>query len=140
MTYTPQNFLQIAFPDFNVRHIFVAKLRLVIFIGFWLFTTLYFPSLLWFEQPIVLLVCLTFCLTCLCYIMIHRGIYPLFFFILELMADVTAHTILIYISGGAYSNLYVLYLMYAIAGGIFFNIRVSMIIGVIVVTFYSSFL
>ena len=140
MTYTPQNFLQIAFPDFNVRHIFVAKLRLVIFIGFWLFTTLYFPSLLWFEQPIVLLICLTFCVTCLCYILIHRGVYPLFFFIVELTADVTAHTTLIYISGGVYSNLYVIYLMYAIAGGIFFNIRVSLIIAAIIIVFYSSFL
>jgi signal transduction histidine kinase len=140
MDYSPQNFLRITFPAFNVRHIFIAKLRLLVFLGFWVFTLIYFPSLLWFEQPIVLLVCLTFCITCLCYILIHRGVYPLFFFIIELVADVVAHTILIYISGGAYSNLYVVYLMYAIAAGIFFNIRVTVIVSILAITAYSSLL
>lgn len=128
------------FQDFTARHVFTAKLRLVIIVGFWALISIFYPWILTLDQPIMLLISLTFVLTTVCYFFILRGVAPVFFFILELVADVAAQTVLIYLTGGAKSNFYTIYIIYCAAGGLFYNYRVSLVISAIILTFYSSLL
>lgn len=133
-------FLDFRFQDFTARHVFTAKLRLVIIIGFWGLISFFYPWILTLEQPIMLIISLTFVLTTVCYFFILRGIAPVFFFILELVADVAAQTVLVYLTGGAKSNFYTIYIIYCAAGGLFYNYRVSVVISAIILTCYSSLL
>lgn len=134
---TPK-FLDFRFQDFTARHVFTAKLRLVIIVGFWGLISFFYPWILTLDQPIMLLISLTFVLTTLCYFFILRGVAPVFFFILELVADVAAQTVLVYLTGGAKSNFYTIYIIYCAAGGLFYNYRVSLVISAIILTFYST--
>lgn len=136
---TPK-FLDFRFQDFTARHVFTAKLRLVIIVGFWALISIFYPWILTLDQPIMLLISLTFVLTTVCYFFILRGVAPVFFFILELVADVAAQTVLVYLTGGAKSNFFTIYIIYCAAGGLFYNYRVSLVISVIILTFYSYLL
>jgi len=133
-------FLDFRFQDFTARHVFTAKLRLVIIIGFWGLVAGFYPWILTLDQPIMLIISLTFVMTTVCYFFILRGIAPVFFFILELVADVVAQTVLVYLTGGEKSNFYTIYIIYCAAGGLFYNYRVSVVISAIILTFYSSLL
>lgn len=140
MHYSPHALLDLRYPDFTARHVFTAKLRLVILVGFWLTCVLLYPGLLTLKQPIMLIISLTFVMTTISYFFILKGILPLFFFILELVADVMAHTVLVYITGGPQSNYFTIYIIYCAAGGLFYNYRVSIVISIIVLSFYSALL
>ncbi|HSA59768.1 MAG TPA: GAF domain-containing sensor histidine kinase [bacterium] len=133
-------FLDFRFQDFTARHVFTAKLRLVIIIGFWGLVSGFYPWILTLDQPIMLIISLTFVMTTVCYFFILRGVAPVFFFILELVADVAAQTVLVYLTGGEKSNFYTIYIIYCAAGGLFYNYRVSVVISVIILSFYSSLL
>ncbi|HEX5036673.1 MAG TPA: GAF domain-containing sensor histidine kinase [bacterium] len=113
---------------------------MVIIIGFWGLISIFYPWILTLDQPIMLLISLTFVLTTVCYFFILRGVWPVFFFILELVADVAAQTVLVYLTGGERSNFFTIYIIYCAAGGLFYNYRVSVVISLIIITFYSSLL
>lgn len=132
-----QRLLDFRYADFSDRHIFTTKLRLLIFLGYWVLVLLFFPSLLWTKPPIMLWISLTFLITTTCYHFILNNKIPYILFIVELMADVAAHTLLIYITGGVTSKLYVIYILYCLAGGLLYNWRVSAVIAVLAVSFYS---
>lgn len=140
MEYSPHALLDLRYPDFTARHVFTAKLRLVILTGFWLLCVFFYPGILTLPQPIMLIVSLTFVLTTVCYYFILRGVWSIFFFILELVADVAAQTVVVYLTGGPRSDFFTVYLIYCIAGGLFYNYRVSAIIALIAVSFYSGLL
>lgn len=136
MDYSPHVLLDLQYPDFTARHVFTAKLRLVIIIGFWALCIFFYPGLLTLEQPIILIISLTFVVTTICYSFILKGIWPVFFFIIELAADVAAQTVLVYLTGGPKSNFFTIYLIYCASGGLFYNYRVSAVISVLAVSFY----
>lgn len=128
----------IKLPDYKGRHVFTAKLRLLIFVVFWIIGIFYFRTL-WREAPWVpLVISLTFLLTGVCYqnILKNRGLVP--FFILELAADLISMTIVVYLTGGASSEYFTLYLMYCLAAGIFYNYQVAMVAGLLSLFFYGS--
>lgn len=135
-----RRFVAIRYPDFSERHIFTSKLRLIVFVGFWLLVVLFYPDLLWVKPPIMLWISLTFMATTILYhfILSNRQPYLLFYF--EQIADLTAHTLLIYITGGADSHLYLLYILYAIAGGLFYNWQVACLISINAFIIYSGFI
>jgi signal transduction histidine kinase len=132
--------LDLQYPDFTARHVFTAKLRLVIIVGFWALCLFFYPGLLTLDQPIMLIISLTFVVTTICYAFILRGIWPVFFFIIELAADVAAQTVLVYLTGGPNSNFFTIYIIYCAAGGLFYNYRVSAVISVLALFFYSLLL
>ncbi len=138
MKYFPHFLLDLRFPDFTARHVFTLKLRLVILAGFWVLIAGFYPWILTLDIPIMMIISGTFVVTTICYAFILRGIKPIFFFVLELAADVTAQTVLVYLTGGTKSNFYTIYIIYCAAGGLFYNVRVSIVISFLVVTFYSG--
>ena len=138
MEYSPHTLLDIRYQDFTARHVFSAKLRLVIITGFWLMCIFFFPGILTLPQPVILTISGTFVLTTICYYFILKGTWQIFFFILELAADVMAQTVLVYLTGGTQSSFFTIYIIYCAAGGLFYNYRVSAVISVLAVLFYSA--
>lgn len=128
----------IKLPDYKGRHVFTAKLRLLIFVVFWIIGIFYFRTL-WREAPWVpLAISLAFLLTGICYynILKQRGLVA--FFILELVADLISITIVIYLTGGVDSDFFTLYLMYCLAAGIFYNYQVALLAGVLSLFCYGT--
>lgn len=140
MEYSPHALLDLRYHDFTARHVFSAKLRLVILIGFWSLCLFFFPGILLLKQPVTLIISGTFVLTTVCYYFILRGTWPIFFFILELAADVAAQTVLVYLTGGSQSSFFTIYIIYCAAGGLFYNYRVSAVISFLAIFFYSALL
>ncbi len=135
-----QRLLDFRYADFNDRHVFTTKLRVLIYLGYWVLVIAFFPDLLWARQPIMLWISLTFVVTTICYHFILNERLPYLLFIVELMADIAAHSILIYISGGAASKLFIIYILYCLAGGLIYNWRVSAVIAALAMLFYSVLL
>lgn len=140
MDYSPHALLDVRFSDFTARHVFSGKLRLVIIIGYWLLSIFLYPGLLTLDQPIMLIISSTFVVTTICHAFILKGIWPIFFFIIELAADVAAQTVLIYLTGGPNSHFFTIYIVYVAAGGLFYNYRVASVIAIIVEIFYGGLL
>ncbi len=130
--------LDLHYPDFTARHVFTAKLRILILIGYWLLILTFYPGILTLDQPIMMIISLTFVVTTLCYFFILREIYRAPFFILELAADVAAQTVLIYCTGGPKSAFFTIYIIYCAAGGLFYNYRVSIATSILAVFFYAG--
>lgn len=112
----------------------------MIFIGFWVLAVAYFREWLWTDPSIMLWITLTFVATTVCYLFILNRIIPYLFFVAELMADVAAHTILIHFTGGIQSNLYIIYIVYTIAGSLYYSWRVALLISFLAIGFYSLLL
>ncbi len=123
-------------PDYKGRHVFTAKLRLVIFLVFWSIGIFYFEPL-WQEAPWVpLAISLAFLLTGVCYhnILKNRGL--VFFFLVELAADLMSVTLVVYLTGGESSDYFTLYLMYCLAAGVFYNYQVATVAAILSLIFY----
>lgn len=130
----------IKLPDYKGRHVFTAKLRLLIFLVFWIIGIFYFKTL-WRQAPWVpLVISLAFLLTGVCYhyILRNRGLFV--FFVLELAADLISMTLVVYLTGGATSDYFTLYLMYCIAAGIFYNYQVATVAASLSLLFYAILL
>src|SRR6516225_2719038 len=122
---------EIKLPDYKGRHVFTAKLRLVIFIVFWVLSTLYFKGI-WKASPFIpIAISLAFLLTGICYNNILRGRALVSSFILEMMADLFSITLIVYMTGGARSQFFTIYIIYTVAAGTFYSD---------VVAFLSAFL
>jgi signal transduction histidine kinase len=127
----------IKLPDYKGRHVFTAKLRLLIFIVFWIIGILYF-KVLWRDAPWVpLVISLMFLLTGVCYqnILKNRGLF--IFFVLELASDLISMTLVVYLTGGPKSDYFTLYLMYCVAAGIFYNYQVATVASILSCFFYG---
>jgi signal transduction histidine kinase len=126
----------IKLPDYKGRHVFTAKLRLVIFLVFWIIGIFYFKTL-WQDAPWVpLVISLAFLLTGFCYqnILKNRGLF--ISFVLEIVADLVSMTLVVYLTGGATSDYFTLYLMYCVAAGIFYNYQVATVAAILSIFFY----
>ncbi len=107
-------------------------------VGFWVVACTLYPGILTLDQPIMLIISLTFCVTTICYAFILSNIWPVFFFVIELAADVAAQTVLVYLTGGAESDFFTIYIIYCASGGLFYNYRVSAVISALSLIFYSG--
>ena len=86
-------------PDFKGRHLFIAKLRLIIFILCWILFLVFYPGI-WRSAPFVPLVFnIGFLVTALCYRNILNGRYILPMVGLEILADIVSQTAIIYLLG-----------------------------------------
>lgn len=138
MTRFHHQLLDIRFSDFLARHVFTAKLRIVILISFWFFAVFWAPSLLKVYPPIMFYFSLLFGLTTLSYILAFRGEWKIFFFVLELFADVAGITLVVYLMGGPASYFFFLYILYTVAAGLFYNWRVAAICSVVSLSFFVA--
>jgi signal transduction histidine kinase len=124
--------------DFKERHVFIAKLRILILVSFWGLVIFFYPDLLWADQPVMLLFSLTFAVTTISYYLILNGHVPYIVFIIELIADVAAQTLVMHITGGPSSPFYIVYIVYCIAGGLFFTWQVSVVNAILALIFFSG--
>jgi signal transduction histidine kinase len=128
---------EIKLPDYKGRHVFTAKLRLVIFIVFWVLSTLYFKGI-WKASPFIpIAISLAFLLTGICYNNILRGRALVSSFILEMMADLFSITLIVYMTGGARSQFFTIYIIYTVAAGTFYSDVVAFLSAFLSFVFYG---
>lgn len=114
-------------PDFKGRHLFVARLRLIIYILSWFLFIVFYPRI-WGEVPLTPLIFnLGFLLTAICYWNILHEKRVLLFSFLELLADVISQTTIIYILGADGPIVFLFYGLYVIAAGSFFGYLTALI-------------
>lgn len=127
-------------PDYQGRHLFTARLRIVIFILFWLLTLTYFQAL-WKSYPYIpAIISVSFVLTAICYYNIINMRWLLFSVITEMTIDVLCITIIVYMTGGASSDYFLVYIIYTLTAGNFYGLRIALYASIIIFIFYSFLL
>ncbi len=118
---------EIKLPDFKGRHLFIAKLRMIIFISCWALFIVFYRGI-WKSAPFVPLVFnVGFLITALCYWNILHERFVLTMAILEVFADVISQTTLIYLLGPDTVVVFLFYGLYVIATGSFFGYIMALI-------------
>src|SRR5262245_33014259 len=106
---------EIKLPDYKGRHVFTAKLRLMIFIVFWILSAIYFKGI-WKASPFIpISISFAFLVTGICYNNILRARALVSSFLLEMAADVFSITLVVYMTGGEKSQFFTLYILYSVA-------------------------
>ena len=127
-------------PDFKGRHLFIAKLRLLIFVLCWILFIVFFPGV-WGAAPFVPLVFnVGFLLTAICYWNIIHGRYILTMVALEILADVVSQTTIIYLLGADTVVVFLFYGLYAIAAGTFFGYIMALLAATMALLSYCGLL
>lgn len=112
---------EIKLADFKGRHLFVARLRLIVFFVCWLMFVVFYRGI-WQAAPFVPLVFnVGFLVTAICYfhILHERNVFSMTG--LEVLADVISQTTVIYLLGADTPVVFLFYGMYVIAAGSFFG-------------------
>lgn len=130
----------LALPEYRARHIFVAKLRLAVFIGFWLLYVIFLKNYLSETKPITITILITFLITTICYYNIFNNKLLILSFTLEILSDLVAMTAIVYLTGGHKSDYYVIYIFYAVAAGLFYNYKLALLTSVLSFICYQLFL
>ncbi len=129
---------EIKLPDYKGRHVFTAKLRLVIFIVFWLLSALFFEGI-WKSAPFIpIAISFAFLLTGICYNNILKGRALVLSFLLEMLADIFTITLILYMTGGEKSNFFTIYIIYAIAAGTFYSNIIASLVALFSFAFYAG--
>lgn len=129
---------EIKLPDYKGRHVFTAKLRLVIFVVFWILSALFFEGI-WKSAPFIpIAISFAFLLTGICYNNILKGRALVFSFLSEVLLDLFTITLIIYMTGAEKSNFYTIYIIYAIAAGTYYSNLIGMIASVFAFVFYAT--
>lgn len=114
-------------PDFKGRHLFIAKLRLIIFILCWLLFVVFY-SQIWVDIPLAPLIFnIGFFVTAVCYWFIIKEKNVIFLVVVEMLADITSQTAIIYMLGVNNASVFILYGMYVIASGSFFGYLMALL-------------
>lgn len=131
---------QLNSPEYRERHLFTARLRLVIFIGFWVLYVYFFQGVLGQLVPVTLIVAGSFLTMTLSYYWVLQNRFLLLSIALEIVADLVTITTILHIAEGPYSDFFTLYLFYIFAAGIFYNYVLALLIAVVCGLCYGSYL
>ncbi|MBX7149616.1 GAF domain-containing protein [bacterium] len=127
-------------PDFKGRHLFIAKLRLIIFLLCWLMFVIFFPRI-WKEIPLVPLIFnIGFFVTALCYWCVLKEKFILTMSVFEVLADIVSQTTIIYILGADQVVVFLFYGLYVIAAGSFFGYITALLAATFVLVAYCGLL
>jgi signal transduction histidine kinase len=132
--------IALTLPEYRGRHIFTARLRIAVFIGFWALYLYFFRDVLEQTWAITLIISGSFILTAIAYYNVIKDRWLVLSFILELIADLVAITVVLYLSGGPYSYYYTLYIFYCFAAGVFYNYLLAALLALCSTLFYGAFL
>lgn len=128
---------QFRLPEYRERHLFTAKLRLVVFIGFWFIYLIFFKNVI--DSVLVPGVVFgAFLVTVVCYynIILDRYVFPSL--IIEKISDVTVISMVVYLTGGLQSPFFTLYVVYALLAGLFYNHYLAFVSASIATVFYVT--
>lgn len=131
---------ELSFPEYRARHVFTAKLRLSIFIGFWFLYVIFLKDYLAETKSVTIIVLISFLATTICYYNIFNNKFFVWSFFLEIVSDLVSMTAIVYLTGGPESEYYIIYIFYAVAGGLFYNYRLALLLSVFSFIAYGSFL
>jgi len=131
---------KLASPDYRERHLFTARLRLAVFIGFWCLYLYFYHGVLGQLKLVTTLFAGSFLLTTISYFWITRNRFVLLSVVAEIAADLITITNVIYITEGPYSDFFTLYLFYIFIAGIFYNYMLALLIALSCGIFYGAFL
>lgn len=128
---------ELTYPEYRQRHIFTARLRILLFLGFLFFYVLALSDILPSNHPAVLVIIGAFVATIFCYYNIISGHWMIPSFILEVLADLTGITALLYILGGVSSEFYLFYLCYVLVCGLFYSYHAAALLALGCLGFYA---
>lgn len=131
---------ELTYPEYRSRHVFTARLRLLIFIGFWLFYWFSFGAEHTASPSIIAVILCSFGVTVCCYYNIINDRWLIPSFILEIAADMVGLTTMIYITGGVESEYYYLYVFYCFLAGLFYSYTVALLMAIVTLGTYILFL
>lgn len=127
-------------PEYRVRHIFAAKLRIVAFLGFWAIYLYFFRDVLGQTKWIAVTVFACFLITGFAYGNVMRGRLLLVSFALELVSDLVAIATVLYATGGPHSPYYTIYLFYVFTAGILYSYKLAAVTSFAAIVTYAVFL
>lgn len=131
---------QLSLPEYRDRHVFTARLRLAIFVGFWFLYLYFYLDVLGQFQTVTILATASFLLTTLSYFWILKDRLVFLSVITEVLSDLVTITAVVYITEGPYSDYFTIYLFYIFVAGIFYNYQVALLVAVACGIFYGGFL
>lgn len=131
---------ELSFPEYRARHIFTAKLRLAIFIGFWFLYVIFLKEYLAETKAVTVTILVSFLATTVCYYNIFNNRFLVPSFALEIISDLVAMTAIVYLTGGPESAYYIVYIFYAVTAGLFYNYRLALLVSVLSFICYGIFL
>ena len=135
-----QELVKWTLPDYRKRHIFVVKLRLAVFLGFWAFYLYFLRDVLEQTKAITIMITICFAVSLVSFRNVIKGKWLLLSFFLDCAADLTAITTVIYLSGGPYSDYFMLYIFYVVAGGLFYSHVLAAVLALMSIVWYGIFL
>ncbi len=127
-------------PEYRERHVFVVRLRLAIFLGFWVFYLSFFWNVLEQVASITALVTTCFLLTGLAYYNVLKDRWLASSFVLELISDLTAITSVLYLTGGPHSTYFTVYIFYIFFVGALYNYMLAAFCSGFALLWYGGFL
>jgi len=127
-------------PEYAVRHVFVTKLRLVAFLGFWALYLYFMRDVLGQTKAIAVIVSVTFLITGIAYYNVMRGRLLITSFALELLSDLTALTAVLYLTGGPHSDYFTIYILYVLVAGVLYNHYLAALVAAVAAAYYGVFL
>src|SRR3989338_2935160 len=87
-----KSLIDLSLPEYRERHIFTTKLRLVLFVGFWIPYLYFFYQVLGQLQVVTAIVIVCFVLTMLSYFWVLRDRFIFLSVITEVVADLVTIT------------------------------------------------
>ncbi len=125
-------------PDFKGRHLFIARLRMIIFVLCWFLFVVFYRGI-WIGAPFIPLIFnIGFFTTAYCYWYIVQERYVLTMTTVEVLADVISQTALIYLLGPDSFVVFLFYGMYIIASGAFFGYIMALMASVLAMVSYCT--
>lgn len=131
---------ELLLPDYQRRHVFAAKLRVVAFVGFLVIYLYFLRDVLGQTKAVAAIVFIAFLLTGFAYYNVMRRKMLAISFSVELVSDLTAMTAILYLTGGPYSPYYTIYLFYVIIAGVLYNHYLAAFIALCSAAYYGAFL
>lgn len=131
--------IQLTLPEYHGRHLFTARLRIAVFIGFWALYLYFYKNVLDQTWEITLVMSLSFGVTAVAYYNVIRERWLTFSLLMELAADLVAITVVIYLTGGPFSPYFTLYIFYCFAAGVFYNHILAGLLALCSIVTYGAF-
>jgi signal transduction histidine kinase len=132
--------IEVLLPEFERRHAFVTKLRLVLYGVFWgVFLFFQRDVLPQVVVPGAVMVGALFA-ACLSYVGIARRRLILPAFAAELLSDLVALTVIVYLTDGPHSSYFTVYLLYVLVAGVLYNHYLAVLLAAASAACYGLFL
>lgn len=125
-------------PDFKGRHLFTARLRIVVFLACWIMFFVFYPAI-WTYSPVAPLIFnVGFLLTAICYWNVLREHHVFYMMILEVFADIVSQTTIIYMLGVRSWAPFLIYCLYVIAAGSLYGYISALVAATIALVSYFT--